>query len=213
MRYTAGVILVLLAIVAVLLGGIVLLRSRVARRDSAVNSLSSSGYHVQFDVIGVNDRECFLCDSQQAWFETNAVYNINAISFHSEDRNNDSEKSLPLVKALPEVRFLALDDADWVTDDDVIDLATSLNGLEVLNLKRTQITSRCIESLTDHPNLTTLMLYDTAIDDDCIDALLRIQSLRLLGVRRTKISAQGLAKLKLGLPDCHIRCDELVSSP
>jgi hypothetical protein len=104
----------------------------------------------------------------------------------------------------------------------------NFDHLEVLDIRRTAITDRSAQLLSELPNIKHLRLADTQISDttvhrisylrrlesldlsgtgvtdECVDDLCKLSSLTYLDVGHTKITSNGVARLQQQLVRCKI---------
>ncbi len=93
-----------------------------------------------------------------------------------------------------------------VTDAGLVHLA-NIPNLDNLNLTKTAVTSAGIAHLTQLPNLRYLHLIATAVDDDAIPHLLQMKSLVQIFLTGSAITAEGVERLREGLPGCEVNWD------
>ncbi len=97
--------------------------------------------------------------------------------------------------------IVAIDDP--VNDDDLKVLGGYRN-LQNITLSNSKVTDAGIRHLKNVPNLTTINLSGCHITDNCIRDLIHIPKLQALFIDDTDISNQGVARLRLAMPDCSI---------
>jgi hypothetical protein len=146
------------------------------------------------------------------------------------DRENSGVATRDALKALgrvPTIKWLALDDADCVGDEEMKEIAR-LTKLERLFLARTAVTDAGLKCLSSVPNLRYLSLAgtkvtdaglpnleclkhlemlelcDTAVSDSGIESLSALRSLKSLYVDGTKVTKAGVGRLRKDLPNCFV---------
>ena len=84
-----------------------------------------------------------------------------------------------------------------VTDDWLADHAPSIKSAEILTiqLEKTSVTDRGIDSVAQIPSIVSLALSETQITDGSADAIAAIPGLYSIDLRQTGISARGLAQI------------------
>ena len=100
------------------------------------------------------------------------------------------------------VMLLSIHDNPRVSDATL----QSLRGLDVKYVKLTNVnvTNAGVEQIASMTGIKTLSLKKVAITDDAIPALAKLQSLERLNLWGTALSPEGVAKLRIALPNCKI---------
>jgi len=207
MKWSIRNLLALHLAVAVILAIAMFAIARIRYRAAVVSSLRSNGFFVRFDDTGDPPRSCIGCAWASAWFGEDGVALVYAVKFDSSGATTDGKEAFQGIRRLTEVRQVILEDAKWLTDED-LQLLSNCRELKTLNLSETKVTPQGIRRIVELPSLLSLFLNDTAVDDDCVPLLCRMKQLRLLGIEGTRISPEGIAKIEASLPNCAIRFGE-----
>lgn len=135
-----------------------------------------------------------------------------------------------IIKNWPELRGLSLD-YSVITDDGLTQLPglkqlkmfagsgcgrigakgfsaiARVSSLEHLNLFRTSLTDDDVQTLSALKLLNHLNIANNKVTDGCVDSLLEFPSLKVLDIQGTAITAEGVTRLRAGLPNCDIRAE------
>jgi Leucine-rich repeat (LRR) protein len=79
-----------------------------------------------------------------------------------------------------------------------------LPNLQKLYLDGTQVTDAGLKTLAALPQLEWLYLSETKLTDACLKDLSAMKQLRMLYLDDTDVTANGVAELKMALPDCEV---------
>lgn len=144
----------------------------------------------------------------ELWYETEAdlsalenlkpddLYEL-AIEWHFNDK-----VYLKYIQGFTKLKSLSLSNQP-IIDEDII-LLQELKDLENLNLLRTNISDKGLESLSGFIKLRSLTLSYTRITDSGIMYLKELKNLKSLSLDWTEISDEGLIELQNALPYCNI---------
>lgn len=146
-----------------------------------------------------------------------------------ESRISD-EGLTKIIKNWPDLRGLSLD-YSAITDDGLTQLTelkqlktfagsgcgrigtkgfaaiAKVSDLDYLYLAETSLTDGDIQTLSALKSLKHLNIATTKISDDCVDTLIEFPSLKVLVIQGTAITAEGVTRLRAGLPNCEVRTD------
>jgi hypothetical protein len=117
-------------------------------------------------------------------------------------RNDLTDRGIMQLGRLKELRYLDLERTHLTNAG--LPALVGARGLEVLNLSGTQVTDGGLEPLQGLPKLRHLLLNQTMLTDGSIDDLLGLQGLTRLELQDTRLSAEGVERLRDGLPACMI---------
>jgi hypothetical protein len=79
-------------------------------------------------------------------------------------------------------------------------------GIKRLGFGLAWVSNAGVQHLKAFPKLSELDLSNTKIDDGCVEYLGDLSGLKQLNISYTNISDEGLATLRIMLPDCQIEC-------
>lgn len=130
-----------------------------------------------------------------------------AISCHFSPKATEAaltDAGILSVSRLPRLTALFLDLKGSLTDASACLLRGSLR-LKWLKLPNGMITDTGVYYLCELNRLLSLSLYANPITDRSIPFLLRLTNLRELCLEETLVSAEGLRKVRRGLPQCDVR--------
>ncbi|MEW4571030.1 protein kinase [Tautonia sp. JC769] len=116
--------------------------------------------------------------------------------------NDLSDRGIMQLGRLKHLRHLDLE-RTYLTNAGVPAIGRA-EGLEFLNLSGTQVTDGGLMPLQALPRLRQLWLNQTMLTDASVDDLLELPGLTRLELRDTAITAEGVGRLRSGLPGCVI---------
>lgn len=138
------------------------------------------------------------CSSGPFTFEhplsADRLRSIDGIAFSGPPsllKNND----LSVLRELPNLRCVCIDESTHVSDDGLKHLA-GLQQLATLSIEHVPISGDGLSYLTNLPNLTGISLVGTKVTDDALRHLSKIPTLTWIRLNRTNISDAGLEHLK-----------------
>ncbi|TWU37855.1 Methicillin resistance mecR1 protein [Novipirellula aureliae] len=114
--------------------------------------------------------------------------------------NNITDAGLRHLRGMQELRKLSINNtlsvkSNMQIGDEGMKHLGQLRSLELLDLQKTDVTSKGLEQLADLPNVKMLLLAGAAIDDAARAPISRMRTLRNLGLRNTKVTDRGLQRL------------------
>jgi Leucine-rich repeat (LRR) protein len=111
------------------------------------------------------------------------------------------EKGMAIIAKIPKLDTLYVS----VTGDDALVPLREMPGLSRLDLSGSQITGDGLVYLLHCSKLEFLSLSKTRIADGSLPYLFKLKQLKELLIVDTELSSEGCEKLRLALPDTHVR--------
>jgi hypothetical protein len=128
--------------------------------------------------------------------------NLETVQFRSMELSDDDVRIISSSQSLTSVIL----SGNPISDEGVVPLC-KMSQLDHLDLGGTNISNDSIARLAQLSHVSALGLYHTNIDDGCVDSLAKMPRLRWIGIYGTGVSADGLRRLSVALPKCHISYD------
>lgn len=119
-----------------------------------------------------------------------------------------TDEGLHALALLPNLKTLSL-----VTDDHVILELPPLAFLQTIKIEGFDVTDKCLKSLTRHPELESVVFYNTNVDLTEAGSLSRLPKLESLNVDQTPVKDSGIPEIVAcsALVDLNLRLTKVTS--